>query len=143
MCSSITFTASSTSWPVRSGCLFAMRPISSDFVIGPLSHGRPPHEASIRSRRDSDGHGGSRRGRSPNFPILETIRSGFHDTTLCKPLRWEKGNLVAPDEPGPGIEFDEQAVLDYPYTTGGRLHLDMCRTPLGSNNSKIITELEA
>ncbi|MDD9982963.1 MAG: hypothetical protein OXU81_16680 [Gammaproteobacteria bacterium] len=43
---------------------------------------------------------------------------------------------------GPGIEFDEQAGLDHPYTTGGRLHLDMCRRPLGSNNSKIITELE-
>ena len=79
---------------------------------------------------------------SPNFLILETIRSGFHDAVLRKPLRWEEGYLVAPDEPGLGIELDEQAVRDHPYTTGGRLHLEMCRTPLGSNNTKIVTELD-
>ena len=79
---------------------------------------------------------------SPNFLILETIRSGFHDAVLRKPLRWEEGYLVAPDEPGLGIELDEQVVLAHPYTSGGRLHLEMCRTPLDSNNTKIITELE-
>ena len=31
-----------------------MRRISFDFVIGPLSHGRPPHESSMRSRRNGD-----------------------------------------------------------------------------------------
>ena len=79
---------------------------------------------------------------SPNFLILETIRSGFHDAILKKPLRWEQGYLIAPREPGLGIELDEQVVRAHPYTTGGRLHLEMCRTPLGSNNVKTINELE-
>ncbi len=79
---------------------------------------------------------------SPNFLILETIRSRFHDAILKKPLRWEQGYLIAPTEPGLGIELDERIVLDHPYTTGGRLHLEMCQTPLGSDNAKIITELD-
>ena len=79
---------------------------------------------------------------SPNFLILETIRTGFHDAILKNPLRWEQGYLIAPAEPGLGIELDERVVRDHPYATGGRLHLEMCQTPLGSNNSKRITELE-
>ena len=79
---------------------------------------------------------------SPNFLILETIRSGFHDAILSKRLRWEQGCLIAPTEPGLGIELDELVVREHPYTTGGRLHLDMCQTPLGSNNTKTITELD-
>ena len=74
--------------------------------------------------------------------ILETIRSGFHDSILRKRLRWEQGYLIAPDEPGLGIELDESVVREHPCTTGGRLHLEMCRTPLGSNNTKTITELD-
>ncbi len=79
---------------------------------------------------------------SPNFLILETIRSDFHDAILKKPLRWEEGCLVAPDEPGLGIELDEQVVRAHPCATGGRLHLEMCQTPLGSDNAKTITELD-
>ena len=79
---------------------------------------------------------------SPNFLILETIRSAFHDAVLKKPLRWEEGFLIAPAEPGLGIELDERTVLDHPCTTGGRLHLEMCRTPLSSDNTKIATDLE-
>ena len=79
---------------------------------------------------------------SPNFLILETTRTGFHDAILKNPLRWEQGYLIAPAEPGLGIELDERVVRDHPYATGGRLHLEMCQTPLGSNNSKRITELE-
>ena len=79
---------------------------------------------------------------SPNFLILETIRTGFHDAVLKNRLRWEQGYIIAPTEPGLGIVLDEQVVRDHPYATGGRLHLEMCRTPLGSNNTKIITELE-
>ena len=79
---------------------------------------------------------------SPNFLILETIRTGFHDAILKNPLRWEQGYLIAPAEPGLGIELDERVVRDHPYATGGRLHLEMYQTPLGSNNSKRITELE-
>ena len=79
---------------------------------------------------------------SPNFLILETIRSDFHDAIVKRPLRWEEGYLVAPSEPGLGIELDEAAVLAHPYETGGRLHLEMCQTPLPSDNAKIIDELE-
>ena len=77
----------------------------------------------------------------PNFLILETIQTEFHDAILTKPLAWEDGYMLAPTEPGLGIELNEQAVLDNPYTTGGRLHLEMCQVALPSDNSKIITEL--
>ena len=80
---------------------------------------------------------------SPNFLILETIQSAFHDAVLAKRLRWEEGYLLAPAEPGLGIELDEQVVLDHPYATGGRLHLEMCQSPLSSDNAKIITEIES
>lgn len=79
---------------------------------------------------------------SPNFLILETIQTAFHDEVLRKPLDWDRGYLLAPMEPGLGIELDEEVVLDHPYETGGRLHLEMCQTPLGSNNSQTIGELE-
>lgn len=78
----------------------------------------------------------------PNFLILETIQTDFHDAVVKKPLKWEEGYLMAPTEPGLGIELNEQVVLDHPYTTGGRLHLEMCQTPLSSANSKILTEIE-
>ena len=79
---------------------------------------------------------------SPNFLILETIRTGFHDAILKKPLCWEQGYLIAPTEPGLGIELDERTIREHPYTTGGRLHLEMCGTPLDSNNSRLITEID-
>ena len=78
---------------------------------------------------------------SPSFLILETIQTEFHDSIVRKPLTWEAGYLVAPTEPGLGIELNEETVLAHPYTTGGRLHLEMCQTPLGSANEKKITEL--
>ena len=66
MCSSITFTASSTSRPASNDCLCVMRRISSDFVIGPLSHGRPPHEATVPVKTQWR--------RTPSFPARS--RSG-------------------------------------------------------------------
>ncbi|MFK7805616.1 MAG: mandelate racemase/muconate lactonizing enzyme family protein [Anaerolineae bacterium] len=77
----------------------------------------------------------------PNFLILESIQSDFHDAILQQPLVWEDGYMLAPTEPGLGIELNEQAVLEQPYTTGGRLHLEMCQVALPSDNEKIITEL--
>ena len=74
--------------------------------------------------------------------MLETIQTDFHDTIVKKPLTWEEGYLIAPTEPGLGIELNEDVVLQHPYTTGGRLHLEMCQTALSSANTKIITELE-
>jgi len=79
---------------------------------------------------------------SPNFLILETIQSDFHDAILQKPLVWEQGYQMAPIEPGLGIELDEKALEANPYTSGGRLHLEMCQTALSSDNQKIITEIE-
>ena len=78
---------------------------------------------------------------SPNFLILESIQSDFHEAILQKPLVWEDGYMLAPTEAGLGIELNEEAVLQQPYTTGGRLHLEMCQTVLPSDNRKIITEL--
>lgn len=77
----------------------------------------------------------------PNFLILETIQTEFHDAILQQPLSWEDGYMLAPTEPGLGIVLNEQAILDNPYTTGGRLHLEMCQTVLPSDNTRIITEL--
>lgn len=77
----------------------------------------------------------------PNFLILESIQSDFHDAILQKPLEWDRGYMLAPTEPGLGIELNESAILEQPYTTGGRLHLEMCQVALPSDNDKIITEL--
>ncbi len=79
---------------------------------------------------------------APNFLILETIQTKFHDAILKKPLHWEQGFLHAPSEPGLGIELDEEALLSHPYTPGGRLHLEMTQTALSSVNNKIVTDLE-
>jgi 2-dehydro-3-deoxyphosphogalactonate aldolase len=79
---------------------------------------------------------------SPNFLILETIQTAFHDAILKQPLAWEQGYLKAPEEPGLGIELDEAQLEAHPYESGGRLHLEMCQTPLDSANQKIITEIE-
>jgi 2-dehydro-3-deoxyphosphogalactonate aldolase len=79
---------------------------------------------------------------SPNFLILETIQTDFHDAILQKPLAWEQGYQLAPAEPGLGIELNEKTLEANLYTGGGRLHLEMCQTALGSNNQKVITEIE-
>ena len=79
---------------------------------------------------------------SPNFLILETIQSEFHEAVLKKPLAWEQGYQLAPTEPGLGIELNEKMLEQNPYTSGGRLHLEMCQEPLSSANNKIITDIE-
>lgn len=78
----------------------------------------------------------------PNFLILETIQTGFHDAVLQKPLVWESGYLLPPTEPGLGIELNHKELEAHPYQSGGRLHLEMCQTPLDSANKKTIDELE-
>jgi galactonate dehydratase len=78
----------------------------------------------------------------PNFLILETIQTEFHDAILRRPLDWEAGYMPPPGEPGLGIELNEAVVESHPYIPGGRLHLEMCQTALDSNNQKTITELE-
>ena len=78
----------------------------------------------------------------PAFLILETIQTDFHDAILRKPLTWEAGYMPAPAEPGLGIELNEVVLEANLYTTGGRLHLEMCQSVLDSNNQKTIGELE-
>ena len=79
---------------------------------------------------------------SPNFLILETIQTPFHDAIVCRPLPWEAGYLLPPNRPGIGLELNEEAIEAHPYTTGGRLHLEMCQTVLDSANRLKIQEIE-
>lgn len=67
---------------------------------------------------------------SPNFLILEGIErwQGFHARVLKKPLRWEQGYILPPEEPGLGVELDEEVCRAHPYT-GRLLHLEMSASP--------------
>ncbi|MDF1748953.1 MAG: mandelate racemase/muconate lactonizing enzyme family protein [Alphaproteobacteria bacterium] len=100
--------------------------IAPHIYCGPIAHAAAAHVAFS----------------SPNFLVLETIDTAFHRDILTKRLDWEDGYLNAPTEPGLGIELNEELVLAHPYTTGGRLHLEMCQTPLSSANAKPIQEIE-
>jgi len=68
---------------------------------------------------------------SPNFLILEGIErwQGFHARVLKKPLRWQEGYILPPEEPGLGVELDEEVCRAHPYT-GTMLHLEMAAKPL-------------
>src|SRR5271168_1405368 len=61
---------------------------------------------------------------SPNFLILESIErwDGFHAQILKKPIRWEDGWVIPPEEPGLGVELDEDVARAHPWT-GTDLHL--------------------
>lgn len=100
--------------------------IAPHIYCGPIAHAAATHVAFS----------------SPAFLILETIQTEFHDAILKKPLTWEQGYMLPPTEPGLGIELNESVLEDNPYTTGGRLHLEMCQTPLSSANNKIISEIK-
>lgn len=67
----------------------------------------------------------------PNFLILESIRTfgDFYAKLLKKPIRWEAGFVIPSDEPGLGIELNEQVALAHPYE-GDRLHLEMTNHPV-------------
>ena len=69
---------------------------------------------------------------SPNFLVLEGILdwSGFHADILRRPIRWENGYVIPPDEPGLGIELDETVAAASLYT-GSELHLTPAADPLG------------
>ena len=68
----------------------------------------------------------------PNFLILESIETwtGFHADILVKPIRWEQGYVIAPTEPGLGVELNEAVALAHPYE-GSDLHLVPAFRPLG------------
>lgn len=67
---------------------------------------------------------------SPNFLILESIGTwdGFHADILKTPMRWEDGYVIVPDEPGLGVELNEDVAERHPYD-GTDLHLEMQPTP--------------
>src|SRR4029077_8610759 len=55
---------------------------------------------------------------SPNFLILETIERWdvFHAQILKKPIRWEDGFVIPPEEPGLGVELNEDVARARPWT---------------------------
>jgi 2-dehydro-3-deoxyphosphogalactonate aldolase len=61
---------------------------------------------------------------SPNFLILESIErwDGFHARILKKPIRWEDGYVIPSDDPGLGVELDEEVANVHPWQ-GSALHL--------------------
>ena len=67
----------------------------------------------------------------PNFLILESIQTwgGFHAELLKTPIRWEEGYVIPLDEPGLGIELNEEVAERHPYS-GSKLHLEMTSTPI-------------
>jgi galactonate dehydratase len=69
---------------------------------------------------------------SPNFLILEGIErwQGFHAEVLVKPIRWESGYVIAPTEPGLGVDLDERVLAAHPYRERA-LHLEMSGQPPG------------
>ncbi len=58
---------------------------------------------------------------SPNFLILESIErwDGFHAQILKKPIRWEEGFVIPPEEPGLGVELNEEVALAHQWTGNG------------------------
>ena len=68
---------------------------------------------------------------TPNFLILESIEywQGFHSDILVKPIRWEEGYVIPSDEPGLGVELNEDVAERHPYA-GTLLHLEMTQHPV-------------
>ena len=78
----------------------------------------------------------------PNFLILETILSDFHEEVAHSSLVWDQGWMMPPSKPGLGIELNHETLGENPYESGGRLHLEMTQEPLDSNNKKVARELQ-
>lgn len=68
---------------------------------------------------------------SPNFLILESILDwkGFHSKILNKGINWEDGFVIPPEEPGLGVELNEEVIQAYPYNEND-LHLEMGQNPV-------------
>lgn len=79
---------------------------------------------------------------SPNFLVLETIATPFHDAIVCQPLDWDAGYLQAPTGPGLGVELNDDVVAANPAPDDAPLHLEMCQVPLSSNNLPTIDEID-
>ena len=66
----------------------------------------------------------------PNLLIAETIETGgeFHLELIGQTIRWEKGWILPPSDPGLGIDFNEDLARRHEYV-GDRLHLEMQEDP--------------
>ena len=64
----------------------------------------------------------------PNFLLLETIETPFHDALIGGGIRVEDGFVTPPDTPGLGIEVDEDLARAHPWSGDG-LHLQMQEAP--------------
>ena len=62
----------------------------------------------------------------PNFLLLESIETGrgFHAELLKSTIKWENGYVLAPTEPGLGVELDEEVASKNSYLETD-LHLNM------------------
>lgn len=71
----------------------------------------------------------------PNLLIAETIQTGgaFHLKLIKNSITWEDGYILAPTEPGLGIDFDEDLARAHPYEGTG-LHLEMQEAPCDYSN---------
>ena len=68
---------------------------------------------------------------SPNFLIQESIETlgSFHADILTKPIQWQDGFILPLNEPGIGVQLNEEVALANPYT-GDMLHLEMHPEPV-------------
>jgi galactonate dehydratase len=68
---------------------------------------------------------------SPNFLILESIErwQGFHAELLKKPVTWQDGYVIPSEEPGLGVELNEEVAVRHPYQ-GDQLHLEVSQDPV-------------
>ena len=64
----------------------------------------------------------------PNLLIAETIETPFHEALIKGAIRIEDGYILPPQEPGLGIEVDEDLARAHPYEGTG-LHLEMQEAP--------------
>ena len=54
----------------------------------------------------------------PEFPHSREHRAlgnGFYGQILKKPIRWEEGFVIPPEEPGLGVELNEEVALAHPW----------------------------
>lgn len=68
---------------------------------------------------------------TPNFLILESIENwgGFHAEILIKPIQFDQGYIIPPNEPGLGVELDVDVAKANPYRDT-LLHLEMHPDPV-------------
>ncbi|WP_172296678.1 mandelate racemase/muconate lactonizing enzyme family protein [Pseudoruegeria sp. HB172150] len=72
----------------------------------------------------------------PNLLIAETIETPFHYDLIKHTIHVEDGHILVPEEPGLGIEVDEDLARAHPYT-GSALHLQMQEAPCNYSSGNL------